>query len=246
MDIQKYISSGIIESYVMGLCNEAEEKELETLRTQYPELNSAILSFESEMEKNMLRQSTLPDEATDYKILTLIDDLKKPAAVIPIQEKKNNWRHILSIAASVLLLISAGFNYYLYQQTKNNKSAETTVSLPASDYEIMKKPSITPVAMYGYGFHAICRCTMFWDKATGKAYIMIHHLPKSSAAKSYQLWAMIDGKPVNVGIIDDEIRGRFIEMTNLPSSANAFTVTLEKAGGALTPTESEIYLTGKI
>ena len=57
---------------------------------------------------------------------------------------------------------------------------------------------------------------------------------------------MVDGKPVNVGIIDDEIRGRFIEMTNLPSSATAFTVTLEKAGGALTPTESEIYLTGKI
>ena len=53
MDIQKYISSGIIESYVMGLCNEAEEKELETLRTQYPELNSAILSFESEMGKQL-------------------------------------------------------------------------------------------------------------------------------------------------------------------------------------------------
>jgi anti-sigma-K factor RskA len=87
---------------------------------------------------------------------------------------------------------------------------------------------------------------MFWDKKTGKIYIMIHHLPLTSSEKDYQLWAMVDGKPVSVGIINEEIRGRFIEMENVPSNAIAFTVTLEKAGGSQQPTVEETYLSGKI
>ena len=87
---------------------------------------------------------------------------------------------------------------------------------------------------------------MFWDKKTGKIYIMIHHLPKSSSTRNYQLWAEVDGNPVSVGIINDEIRGRFIELTDVPGRANAFTVTLEKAGGNNSPTVSETYLAGKI
>jgi anti-sigma-K factor RskA len=87
---------------------------------------------------------------------------------------------------------------------------------------------------------------MFWDKKTGKMYIMIHHLPQSSSSKDYQLWAMVDGKPVSVGIVQDEIRGRFIEMSNVPPGATSFTVTLENAGGNTTPTESQTYLKGVI
>lgn len=77
-------------------------------------------------------------------------------------------------------------------------------------------------------------------------YIMIHHLPQSSAAKDYQLWAMVDGKYINAGLVKDEIRGKFIEMNNIPSGATAFTVTLEKAGGNSAPTIEETYLKGVI
>lgn len=230
----------------MGLCSPAEELEFEQLRSQYPELNEAIIAYELEMEKNMLQHSTMPDEATDKKILKLIDELSPPGVVIPMQQNKKSRLKAFAIAASVLLLISAGLNFYLFQQNNKVSPAISLESLPASDYAIMKNPKITPVAMYGYSYHAICRCTMFWDKATGKAYIMIHHLIRSSAEKNYQLWAIVDGKPVSVGLIQDEIRGKFIEMENVPSTANEFIVTLENAGGSSTPTESEIYLKGRI
>jgi anti-sigma-K factor RskA len=118
--------------------------------------------------------------------------------------------------------------------------------LPAADFAVMTDRSITPVAMYGVGYHAICRCTMFWDKNTGKAYIMIHHLVPAPDGKNYQLWAMVNGKPVSAGIVNEKIRGRFIEMPNVPETSTAFIVTLENAGGSTTPTESETYLAGKI
>ena len=86
----------------------------------------------------------------------------------------------------------------------------------------------------------------FGIKKTGKIYIIIHHLPQPSSTKDYQLWAMVNGKPVSVGIIQDEIRGRFIEMKEIPSDATEFIVTLEKAGGNESPTMEETYMSGRI
>jgi hypothetical protein len=252
MDIKNYISSGIIELYVMGLCSPEEEKELELLRVQHPELHEAILQYETEMENKMLQNTTLPGAEVDEKILHRLESLNTPVVQMKVHNapvKKLFWLKPIAAAALLLLGISAFYNYSLYN--KNKQQAEIikgtkNISLPLSDYEVITNPSITPVGMYGVGSHAICRCTMFWDKKTGKAYIMIHHLPKSSSSKDYQLWAEVDGKSINVGIINDEIRGRFIEVPNMPAGAIAFSVTLEKAGGTDTPTVDETYLAGRI
>lgn len=246
MDIKEYISSGIIETYVMGLCSPEEEVELEQLRSQYLELAKAVQEYEMAMEKNMQGQTTLPDEATDKRILASLAAMNTPAPVINIATQRKNWLKPFTAAASVLLLISLGLNFYQYRQTKKPVAVNGSSSLPVSDYEVLTNPAITPVAMYGVGSHTICRCTMFWDKKTGKLYVMIHHLPKSSSSRDYQLWANVDGKMVSMGIIQDEIRGRFIEMNNTPAGATAFSVTLEKAGGSTTPTAEETYLEGRI
>jgi anti-sigma-K factor RskA len=256
MDINKYISSGIIEMYVMELCSADEKKELELLRKQYPELNKTIADYEKEMEQKMQKNSTIPSQETDEKILNIIDGLQPPAGKNSVSNNKPVrilWLKSVAAAAILLLAISSFFNYSLYKKTKKQEealktpgTAENGVTLPLADYNILKDPSITPVAMYGVGSHAICRCTMFWDKKTGKLYIMIHHLPQSSDSKDYQLWAMVNNNLVNVGIIKDEIRGRFIEMVNVPPGATAFTVTLEKAGGNTVPTNEETYLSGRI
>ncbi len=258
MDIKEYIASGIIEQYVLCLCDEAEAKELEQLSNLYPELKNAIQHYEIELEERMMKDVQLPSPETDEKILRSLEALQTP--VISISQKNilqhsklktTGWVKPFAVAAIFLLAVCSYFIYTLNKKTNTleqqlAETKNTSEGLPAADYAIMKDPSITPVALYGFGIHSICRCTMFWDKRTGKLYIMIHHLPQSSTAKDYQLWAMVDGKPVNVGIIKDEIRGRFIEMQNVPGGANAFTVTLENAGGSSTPTESATYLTGKI
>jgi anti-sigma-K factor RskA len=251
MDIQAYISSGIIELYVMGLCSPEEEKELEQLRGQHPALQEAIVAYELQLEKNMLQNSTLPSATTDERILNKLASLQQVPVVQMRSEppvKKLNWWKTVAAAAVLLLGVSTYFNYTLYK--KNNEIAAIPPvekgTLPLADYEVITNPAITPVGMYGQGSHAICRCTMFWDKKTGKAYVMIHHLPKSNESTDFQLWAEVDGKPVSVGIIDDAIRGKFIEVASVPAGAVAFKVTLGKAGGESSPENGDLYLAGKI
>ena len=254
MKIEEYISSGIVELYVMGLCSEEEKQEINSLRKQNPVLEKAIRDFESVLEAKMQQNISLPDADTDKKILATLDALNTKIS-LPTAGKKNG-KHIrirsLIAAAAVVFIIAGG--YIIFALNNKIKKLEkgqvgvnnTSPTLPEDDYKIMLDPKITPVAMYGVGTHAICRCTMFWDKKTGKMYIIIHHLPLSSSKKDYQLWAMVDGKPVSVGIVQDEIRGRFIEMQGVPGGATSFIVTLEKAGGEQYPTVDETYLSGRI
>jgi hypothetical protein len=251
MDINNYISSGIIEMYVTGLCSAAEITELELLRSQYPQLNDAVIQFEIEFEKNALQIGTITGNPLDSKIINALQQLQTPVTPLQPKVKRLNWLKPLAAAAVLLLIISSIFNYTFYKKNKEqlialNSKDPQSASLPEVDYNILKDPTITPVAMYGVAPHNICRCTLFWDKKTGKVYMMIHHLVPSTNEKKYQLWAMVNNKPVNVGMVNDGIRDRFIELQNVPEAATAFSVTLENATGSATPTDGNQWLYGKI
>jgi len=50
LNIQQYITSGIIETYVMGLASPEEASQLERLLPFYPELQSALSDFGFQLE----------------------------------------------------------------------------------------------------------------------------------------------------------------------------------------------------
>ncbi|OYW78343.1 MAG: hypothetical protein B7Z27_07670 [Sphingobacteriia bacterium 32-37-4] len=74
-------------------------------------------------------------------------------------------------------------------------------------------------------------------------YILPNKLPLPANGKQYQLWAIVEGKPVNAGVISD--CAGLCKMKNIPS-ASMFAITLEKLGGSETPTLSEMYVAGKV
>jgi anti-sigma-K factor RskA len=251
LNTENYISSGIIEQYVMGLCTAEEITELELLRQKDILLHKAIINFEIEFEQKMMRNAFLPGVQTDDKILQALQALGTPVVSFNTNIKKTtkfSWVKIAAAASVLLFAVSAFFNYTQYEKNKAQAAAlaaknNLPASLPMANYNILKDPSITPVAMNGQGYHAICRCTMFWDKKTGKAYVMIHHLVPSGDNNEYQLWANVNGKQVSVGMINDKIRDRFVEVTGVPEATKEFIVTMEKNGGAAVP-DADVILKG--
>lgn len=251
MSEQDPISSGLIEQYVLGLCTPEERAELDRQRLQDPVLHQAILDAESKMETWFLQNPVQPSLSTDEKILASLDALQPSQSLVkPIRANAHWWKRVAAVTTGLLMLSGWGN----YMQLKKNRQQSLEIArlssqqktLPVADFAVMRNPRITPVAMMGVGIHSICRCTMYWDKQTGKVYIMIHHLPESSAQEDYQLWAFVDGKPVSVGIVNDSIRDRFIEIDGMPAGATEFSVTLEPANGSASPTEEETYLRGRI
>ena len=75
MNINEYISSGIIESYVLGLASPEERAEFEALCAQYPELVAARNSFEISLEKQLQEQAIAPPAGIKEKLMLTIQDI---------------------------------------------------------------------------------------------------------------------------------------------------------------------------
>jgi anti-sigma-K factor RskA len=75
-------------------------------------------------------------------------------------------------------------------------------------------------------------------------------LPAAPSGKQYQLWAIVDGKPVNAGMIsekdkDDRVADHYFTKVKI-KRAEAFAITLEEEGGAEEPTMEAMYAIGEI
>jgi len=87
-----------------------------------------------------------------------------------------------------------------------------------------------------------------WSPAKKKVIIdmIASNMPKNDKRHQYQLWALVGGKPVDLGVFD-KTTDDTTDMKEMKSigSADAFAVTLEPRGGSVNPTMSELMVLGK-
>lgn len=96
MEIREYIESGILETYVLGVATQEEAKELERLKTSYPEINDALTQLEIDLENIAQQMAITPPPALWNKIEDqILDDLIKrnnaPAVRIQANNKNNQY-----------------------------------------------------------------------------------------------------------------------------------------------------------
>ena len=128
MNIDQYISGGIVESYVLGLASEEERSEFEQLCLQYPELVAARNQFEKSLEKQAFQLAITPPQNLKEIIFNKIvqsDSAVKAAKLISMDARpgKSSWLRYAAAAAIILLLASAYFAYDQYSENKRLKSS---------------------------------------------------------------------------------------------------------------------------
>jgi len=90
---------------------------------------------------------------------------------------------------------------------------------------------------------------VYWHPA-GK-HVMINTtkmvLPANDKTHQYQLWALVDGKPVDLGVFDvnPDTAHILVNMKEI-GEAQAFAVTLERRGGSPTPTMEKMMAMGGV
>lgn len=258
MDTKAYIESGIIESYVLGMADEQEAAELEQLRLQYPEIGQAIEAFELSLEQNALANAVTPAPRVKEQLLAGLSFEKEAAKVVPFT---NNRARYVAAASIVLLVASAALNVYFYNQFKNtstayqallqekntlmaeNQNIQTKTLDLFNSMQMMSDPTMIKVSMKGIPGKENNLATVFWDSNSKDVYLLTNKLPQAAPDKQYQLWAIVDGKPVDAGVIEN--CAGLCKMKNIPAAA-MFAITLEKKGGSPTPTLDQMYVAGKV
>ena len=269
MNIKEYISSGIIESYVLGLASNEERAEFEQLSSMHAELRQAREAFEISLEQHALDNAVNPPVALKQKIWNDIDWRATGAATTvgqPIQQpltpvRSMSFAKFLAAASVILLAGSTLLNFYFYNQYKststqlqdliaqnqqmasNNIIMQTKLQQYEKSFVIFSDTNMYVVAMKGQPVAPQSITTVYWNRQTKDVYLLINDLQQPVSGKQYQLWAIVDGVPVDAGMLDMSLVGGLVKMKNIPK-AQAFAITLENAGGSKTPT-MPIYVMGK-
>lgn len=195
----------------------------------------------------------------------------KEATIVPLNtapyESKIKSLRIALVACIALLIASIVALYSAHNQlgdakdqiavlNQNNEKFTNTVNfMKQSNADLQKiidmnnDPDWKTVRLAGTPMDPKAKMTVYWH-AKGK-HVMVDNskmdLPVNDQQHQYQLWAIVNGKPVDLGVFDVKADSTHIlvAMKEIGSAA-AFAVTLEKKGGSASPTMNQMIVMGNV
>lgn len=263
MDIEQYISTGILELYVAGLLSEKENKEINEYSQKYPEIQKEI----EEIEQAILELSKTASPS--FNTTLHYQELHKKLAttntkVVSMPKEKINYSSYLGWAAAVIF--AAGFLFMFLQNeslqstiqvsTDENKQLEQQILEAESSLQqtkdllnTIRDKNITVVALGGQEVAPESYAKAYWNKTEQKVFMDVRGLPEPPDGMVYQVWSLKLNPltPTSLGTLDDFIEDdNKIFMLANANESEAFGITLEPAGGSETPTLEQLYTLGAV
>ncbi len=261
MDIKKYIESGILENYVLGLTSEKENQEVQKYAAQYPEIRKELDEIERTLEVYAEARKIKAPAGLEAKILEQIDE---SAGQPPKNQPHKGSNNGLSFLLGIMFLLASIAAFWFYNNSQAFKAAkddlqtqldslredclqtERDLQLLKDEWEIIRSEGNETIIMKGTDKAPLAIATVHWNNTTKKSYLDVINLPEPPADKQYQLWAIVDGVPTDMGVFDIKIDSTTLQEVPFIANASAFAVTLEQLGGSPTPTLEEMVVIGNI
>ncbi|MDQ0641416.1 anti-sigma-K factor RskA [Pedobacter sp. W3I1] len=106
------------------------------------------------------------------------------------------------------------------------------------------------IRMAGQAFSPGSKMKVYWNKKDKSVLInyVAMDLPKTDAEHQYQLWALVNGKPVSLGVFGktDSTNNEALLKMQAIQEAQAFAVTIEPMGGSVNPTMEKLTVMGGV
>ena len=242
MNLQEYIASGIIESYVLGFASATEKEEFERLLKKYPELMQAMERFEISLEKEALANAIDPPAHLKEQILSRIrEDGSKPVAkVVTIYPKKATRKisgKTWAVAASIILLLGCAYMVYQFytvnqQLKKDIAQSKGTLEKLEEKKRVIEESIVPPNYLVKPAKVAVPQqeippvFEVFWDSTSANVYLIIKNLKQLPIGQRYELWSVTKGKKESLGIFDPPADDKLIIKMNNVQQAESFAITI--------------------
>lgn len=269
MDIKDYIASGILEAYALDDLPQQERAAVEAMLAKHPELREELNTIEEGLEALAMETAIAPPaELKDNLFAALEEEHPEEAEpeaetkVIPMAPKKSYFWNYVAAASISIALVSSLMAYDFYSRWKQSQNAYADLAdsneILANqinkvgnelrdalhDYNVLANPDFNRVDMASVIEGQSFAASVYWNKKTEEAYLSISDLAELTREQQYQLWAIVDGKPVSMGVFDVKETA----LTKMTSIANAamFAVTIEPRGGSENPTLDAMQVAGEV
>ena len=270
MDLSCIISSGDLELYVLGMLPEKEARQMEELMSIFPEIRKEVDRISETIEAVANESEHVPSPSVKDKLFESLKNQNAESKIVPIKktEDENKYssssfdsdpkvinlkRRVKYQAAAVIIGLIAGVAGLVMLVKQNHEIKNDVIALQQENqqrdsaynnlYQLVHDENYQLVNLEAVAGKPKSLVKLFWNKKTTDVYIMDISLPAAPPQKQYQLWAIVDGKPVSAGMLNDNKEAT--QKMQSFAKADAFAITLEKSGGSESPTLDQMYVMGK-
>jgi len=264
LDIKEYISSGVIETYLLGIASPHEVAELESLRKQHLEIELAIQEVQDTIEGFAMSHLETPPAKVKDKLwseLGLLESSKEEEEEVPVVKvvelpavPTSPIYKYLAAASVIVLLGSLIYNFVLISKVDSLRAnidslntKDRLINQELSDTKqqlaILNNPNSKHIRLDGTENFKGNLASVVWNNESKEVYLQLHQMQTLPSDKQYQLWAIVGGQPVDLGVY--QTGAAMQKMKNI-EGAQMFAITIEKAGGSATPTLEQMIVAGPV
>lgn len=265
MDIQRFLNTGILEKYVLGLASPEEMEKVDRLAKEHPEIDEHICKMQNCMEEYAEMHAIRPPRHLKKQVLHAIDEAvaEEENKQAPIYKLPTSWKWGAGIAAAMILALGTwSLLLYQNQQTTLNDLALLTTQVKhlqkdqgrilastqqiEQRYSVLKDVTTRHVALKGSNIAPQSLAVVYWNPDHSKGYLNIVNLPPCPSGHEYQMWADVNGKHVDMGMLKVDENGNLLHNIPYVEGSRGFVITLEKEGGSKHPTVEKMFAAGSI
>lgn len=271
-NVKEYIESGILELYVLGDISATEKAQVEEMAAKYPEIRAEIVEIEKSMEFFAEEHAIEPSENLRAKVLNSLlvnlgdDNTFSKARThqdddnvrsLPAARITSFYKYAFAACLTLLLISVYGLvNLYSKLQESNTQltalqtdktSFANQVSLRDNELQVYRDTTFKVLKLKGTAKTPTAAMILAWNAVSKKVVVDVPSmkLPQHDEKHQYQLWALVNGKPVDMGVFDlPKADTAGVKEMKAIASAQGFAVTLEPTGGSINPTMDQMVVIG--
>lgn len=252
-EIREFLNTGLLEQYVLGLLDPSESAEVESFIQRYPEVKKVYQDIQQGIDHLMTASAKPVPTGVKDSIMNQVNDI--PSSNISTITPKYSSFNWLPIAAGLALL----FGVLSFFQWNNNQGKDQEIAILQKDFtaykeecesrqlnyaqlqqqlEFINHSKTDKILLKGNNKANDFQVIAYWNDFAKKSMLRINEMPQLPDNQCYQMWADVNGKMLNLGIINssDDL---FVDCKYL-ADAESLNVTIEPKGGSEHPTVADL------
>ena len=236
--LHSFLNSNLLNTYLVGETSLEESKEVEYFISNYPEVASAYEKLQDNLEIIAKAGAVDVPNTVLAEILESLDASNETKVIQLVQTRKTPW---YSIAASAAAVLFAATSFMLYQKNQN-LSYETNVvveelydlrsdinnnnsKLDELSRELMKlnNPDAKKYVFNGNERAKNLKTVAYINSVEKTSMIDVVTLPQLPKEQHYEIWAQLQDRMVNLGILDESDR----KLKQIPYMEDALALSIK-------------------
>ena len=219
--LHTFLKSSLLNMYLVGETSFEESKEVEYFMSNYPEAANAYEKLQDNLELIAKAGATDVPNNILSDILESLNETNDTKVIQLVQKRKTAW---YSIAASAAAVLFAATSFMLYQKNQNLNDENNIVieeiydlrsdidknnsKLVELSRELMKlnNPDARKYVINGNERAKNLQTVAYINPVEKTSMIDVITLPQLPKEQHYQIWAQLQDRMVNLGILDESDR----------------------------------------